>query len=47
MAKDIGLKNRKHFSQELQRALNERLGLTANMLEDTVTKLEEQTTTLD
>lgn len=35
-----------NFSQELQRALKERLGLTANMLVDTVTKLEEQTNTL-
>lgn len=35
-----------NFSQELQRALKERLGLTTNVLEEKVTRLEEQANTL-
>ena len=42
MAEKAGI----NFSQELQRAVKERLGLTANVLAETVTTLEEKTTTL-
>lgn len=42
MAEKAGI----NFSHELQRAVKERLGLTANPLEETVTVLEAQTTTL-
>lgn len=42
MAEKAGI----NFSQELQRAVKERLGLMANPLEETVTVLEAQTTTL-